>query len=159
MPRTISTDEFIRLAKLNGVRRVATSVSCRLGARDRVQTFDYALMFPVEFPSSPATKSASALQDVIGVEPACWFDDGYRLPVDGWEALEAYRRFSSSAEPKGTAMKQVEGFFGLLKRVEAAGLDVTFVGSGVEPILQWAQITLRASQDPAFRKEADKALG
>lgn len=158
MHKTISTDEYIRLAKANGVRRVAVSVSCRLGARDRVQTFDYALMTPVEFGPS-AGRTPAALKDVIGVEPACWFDDGYRLPVDGWEALEAYRRFSTSDEPKGTAMKQVEGFFALLKRVEAAGLEITFFGSGVQPILQWAQITLKASQDPAFKRQADGALG
>ena len=160
MPKTIPTAEFLSLAKRSGVREVGLNVAYRLGARDRVQTFDYALMLPIQWPGNPPTgPRPAALEDVIGIDPACWFDDGYKLPVDDWEFLSNCLRFTKSDEPKGHAIDRVRGFFDLMKRLDAGGFTKSITGSGVQPVLQWAQITLKASEDMEFKKQVDQALG
>lgn len=160
MPKTITTAEFLALAAQHRVREVGLNVSYRIDGRDRVRTFDYALMLPMQWPGNPPTgPRPSALQDTIGIDPSCWFDDGYRLPVDDWEFLSNCRRFTESAEVKGTAIERVRGFFDLLQRLDAGGFTKSITGSGVQPILQWAQITMQASQNPEFKRQADQALG
>jgi len=160
MARTISTAEFMRIARGHRVRTLGLNVSFRIDASDRVRTFDYALMLPVQWPGATSQEPRpAALEDVIGIDPSCWFDDGYRLPVDDWDFLANCRRFSSSEERKGTAFERVHGFFDLLQRMEDAGFEKAITGSGVQAILQWAQITMQAAEDPAFRRQADSALG
>ena len=159
MQRTISTTEFLAIAKRRGVREVGLNVSYRIDGRDKVRTFDYALMLPVQWPGNPPTGPRPAdLEEVIGIDTSCWFDDGYRLPVDDWEFLSNCRRFTNSAEVKGTAIERVRGFFDLVQRLDAGGFTKSITGSGVQPILQWAQITLQASQDPEFKRQANQAL-
>ena len=160
MPKTITTSEFLAIAKRHGVREVGLNVSYRIDGRDKVRTFDYALMLPVQWPGNPpAGPRPAALEEVIGIDPSCWFDDGYRLPVDDWEFLSNCRRFTDSAEVKGTAIERVRGYLELVQRLKADRFATTIWGAGVEPILQWAQITMQASQDPEFKRQADQALG
>jgi len=153
--RLISTAEFIQKAKRHGVSEIMVSVSYRIDGMSKVRTFDYALM--------PTTQLGggrpSPLEGVMGMDPSCWFDDGYKLPVDDWEFLDNCRRFSESEEPKGHAVGRARGFFELMERLDKAGLARQLWGSGIEPILQWAQITMRAGEDPAFKREVDQALG
>jgi len=160
MPKTIATAEFLRIAKRHGVREVGLNISYRIDGRDRVRTFDYALMLPVQWPGNPPTGPRPAeLADVMGIDPSCWFDDGYRLPVDDWEFISNCRQFTESAEVKGTAIERVRGFFDLLERLDTGGFTKSITGSGVQPILQWAQITMQASQDPTYKRQVDEALG
>lgn len=159
MTKLISTAEFLDLAKRHGVREIGLSISFRIDERDRVRTFDYAVMLPVAWPGSPASHRPAALEDVSGIDPSCWFDDGYRIPEDDWDFLSSCRRFTKSAEVKGTAIERVRGYVELRQRLEAGGFVPSIFGSGVQQILQWAQITMRASQDPDFKRQADQALG
>ena len=153
--RVISTAEFINKAKRHGMGELMVSVSYRIDGMSKVRTFDYALMPPMQLGGG----RSSPLEGVMGMDPSCWFDDGYRLPVDDWEFLDNCRRFSASDEPKGRALDRARGFFELMERLDQAGLARQLWGSGIQPILQWAEITVRASQDPAFKREADQALG
>ncbi len=160
MSRTIATAEFLAIAKRHGVREVGLNISYRIDARDKVRTFDYALMLPVQWPGNPPTGPRPAsLEQVIGIDASCWFDDGYRLPVDDWEFLSNCRRFTDSHEVKGTAIERVRGFFELLERLDTGGFTKSITGSGVQPILQWAQITMQASQNAEFKRQADQTFG
>ncbi len=160
MARMIPTAEFLKLAHAHGVETVGVSVAFRIDHRDRVRTFDYALMLPVQWPGAPSQgPRPAALEDVVGIDAACWFEDGYRLPTDDWQVLENCRRFDRSAEPKGKAIHRVIGFFQLLQAIDGMGFGKDITGSNIESILQWAQVTLRAAQDPTFRAEVDAVLG
>jgi len=160
MPKTITTSEFLTIAKRHGVREVGLNISYRIDGRDKVCTFDYGLILPVQWPGNPPTGPRPvALEGVVGIDASCWFDDGYRLPVDDWEFLSNCRRFTKSAEVKGTAIERVRGFLELHQRLDAGGFTKSITGSGVQPILQWAQITMQASQEPEFKRQADQALG
>jgi len=169
-PRAMSTDIFLAEARRAGLHQVALSIAYWVDDDGFVRKFDFVLMGPVEqdddarpgvvthvdhIPASTGDLAGQLARDDPG---NLWFSDGYRIPANR-EYVATVRRAGRPIGQRVRSTERVAAFFDLLQRIDDAGLQPQIVGSGLKPILQWAEYTHRASQDPGFRKELEQALG
>lgn len=163
---TISTHTFLSQATRAGLQQLALSIAYEVGNDGFVRKFDFVLMGPVEQDSGArpgvvthvhrVPKFIGSLVGVLGRDDPgnLWFSDGYRLPVSR-EYLATVRKAGHPIGQRVLAVERVNAFFDLLQRIADAGLQPQIVGSGLKPILQWAEYTHRASHDPGFREEME----
>jgi hypothetical protein len=169
-PEWISTAEFLARARRLGLDQVAISLDYQVGDHGHVQRFNFVLMGPFAQQAtaqpgqvdhlSELPPQLGPLRGVLGRddEGNVWFLDGYRLPA-GQDFLDGVRRDGLPIGRRVSAEDRVLEFFTLLERLDRAGLQPQIIGSGIGPVVQWAQYTMRAATEPEFREEVERALG
>ena len=147
----VSTTEFIERAAAAGLPFVGISLVWEVDEDGSVKKLDFVLMAPVDAEGVTASTpgvvqhvrdvrfSRSSLSRVLGRDDdgGVWFD-GPPLEADQ-EHLDSTRRFQSRDGRKTSARERVAEFFGLLKRIDAAGLRYQLLGSGLKPVLAWIE--------------------
>jgi len=148
---TVTTDEFIDRARREGLPFVGVSLAYETDEFGNVRKFDFVLMAPVDTAGAAQTPgtvqhvgdvrfSQGPLARVLGMDDdgTRWFPDGPRLQVAP-AYLSKVRRFTQQGGQQTTARARVGEFFNLLERIDAAGLKFQILGSGLQPLLAWAE--------------------
>ncbi len=147
----VSTAEFIGRAAAAGLPAVSISLAWQLDEVGNMKKFDFVLMAPVDAEGatneaagvvqhpSDVRFSGNALARVLGRDDdgSLWFD-GPPLVADR-AYIDSRTRFQAAGGTKTTAEARVADFFDLLKRIDAAGLRLQLLGSGMKPVMAWLE--------------------
>lgn len=128
-PAAISTDEFIRKARFAGIREITLIVSYQADMQSRkVCSLDFTI-----------SSDTDEMRQWIGIdlEDLCWFDDGTPIPD-----ISGARPFTTSEEPRGTALARVQQLLCLINKLEKSGLEMTIIGPNINMIFEWIKQTL-----------------